>query len=174
MRLRAVGLGIEGLFGEIVDSVPASGLCEPCSPSDVGILLLNGLSSGSWATTAKVPRFGMRNLGNTCYVNSVAQVLVRTPAMLEWICRHNADGCPRADTGCVLCALFRTYGQLLGGGAGDAVRRRPVLAERRAEVSEVFQDENQHDVFEFFEAFIGRARAGEIQAGRFVRGMGCS
>ena len=108
----------------------------------------------------------MRNLANTCYVNSVAQVLLRTPAMLEWMCRHNADGCPLADAGCVLCALFRTYGQLLRGGAGAAVRRRPVLAERRAEVDKVFRDDNQHDVFEFFEAFMDRARAGEIKAGR--------
>ena len=108
----------------------------------------------------------MRNLGNTCYVNSVAQVLLRTPAMLEWMCRHNADGYPHADTGCVLCALFRAYGQLSRGGVGDALRRRPVLADRRAEVSEMFQDNNQHDVFEFFEAFIDRARAGEIEVGR--------
>ena len=107
-RLRAVGLGKEGLFGENVASVAASGQCVPCSPSDVGILLLHVLPRGSWATTAQVPRFGMRNIGNTCYVNSVAQVLLRTPAMLEWMCRHNADGCPHADTGCVLCALFRT------------------------------------------------------------------
>ena len=138
----------------------------PCSPSDVGILLLNGLPSGSWATTAKFPRWGMRNLGNTCYVNSVAQVLMRTPAMCEWMCRHNADGCPHSDTGCVLCALFRTYGQLLRGGAGDALRCRPVLAEQRGEVGEVFRDNNQHDVFEFFESFIDRARAREIEAGR--------
>ena len=64
-----------------------------------------------------------------------------------------------------MCALFRTYCQVLAGfGRGaDSV---PVLADQRGRVGRQFLGGDQHDVFEFLEHFLDRARVWEIEARR--------
>ena len=160
-RLKQGAFGADVFFG---DGVVPVNLCQPCAPSDVSFVGLDDVPSGAWRTTSGVPLIGIRNLGLTCYVSSFAQVLIRTPAMLEWMQCHSASGCANEETSCVLCALWQTYCQMLDGTVGreSAV---PVLAGRRRDVDEAFGD-GQHDVVEFLEKFFECARAAEVQAFR--------
>ena len=62
--------------------------------------------------------------------------------------------------------MCKTQEQVVAGfGAGR--ESRPVLAQRRGEISAVFNGGDQHDVFEFLEQLFQSARATEIAAGRY-------
>ena len=165
--LRTAAFGAEGLFADGVNATPALAALVPRAPTEVTIPALDEVPRGSWSTTGDVPLRGLSNrLRFACYVNSVAQVLMRTPALLEWMMWHSAEGCPSEETSCVLCALFRTYCQVVGGlGGGSA--SVPVFVARRGHVGEVFEGTLQHDVFEFLEHFLERARSAEIASGRY-------
>ena len=94
-------------------TVPALADRPPCSPVDVDIVSLRALPCSLWDTTKHVPLRGMRNMKYTCYLNSVAQVLMRTPAVLDWVMHHGVSDCSGEGGSCVVCALFRTYCQVL-------------------------------------------------------------
>jgi len=164
VAMRRAAFGTDSLFA-VVETVPALSTVTPCAPTDVFVPSLDEVGAGSWLTTKDLPLRGMRNVGNTCYVNSMAQVLMRVPAMVEWATQHVAENCPQEESSCVLCALFRTYCQVLAG-FGRGAASVPVLAERRAQVHDVYRGAHQHDVVEFFEHFLDRARSVEIAAGR--------
>ena len=92
----------------------------------------------------------MRNGGNMCYVNSVAQVLLRTPAIVEWLRWHRANGCVHGEATCMLCALSKTEVSLENR---TSERARTALVNYRAEVSPEFESDSQQDVFAFFGKF---------------------
>ena len=83
--------------------------------------------------------------------------------MMEWM-QHHQWSCPNEQTTCVMCALHRTFCQMLDGTicSNSAV---PELAGKRRQVSEDFAH-GQHDVVEFFQMFLERVREGEEQAFR--------
>jgi hypothetical protein len=89
---------------------------------------------------------------------------MRTPAVLEWLIKHNADGCEGELTSCVACLVFRTYWQVLDGFARGEL---PVLAAERVRVGRQFVSNEQQDVFEFFEQWLEAARSWELDAGRW-------
>ena len=127
---------------------------------------MNHVSRGSWESVRHVPLCGIRNLGVTCYLSCVAQVLIRTPAMLEWLKQHVADGCHSGDAGfCVLCSLKQTYDQMLNGTVGRAPAQ-PVIAQRRHTVHAAFRC-GQHDVVDFLERFLDQAKGEEVQHQRY-------
>ena len=116
VRLREDAFGAGSLFAGYVVSECALRSSVLVSSSDVGITGRGSLGKVDWNTTKDVPLRGMfRGRMNTCYVISVAQVLLRIPAVLDWAICHNAGGCPEEGSACVLCALFQTYSQLLDG-----------------------------------------------------------
>jgi len=96
----------------------------------------------------------------------MTQVLIRTPAVAEWLEYHNAESCPQEGSTCVACAMWLTRCQVFGGFQGDE-GKFSVLARRRRHVDEVFHGSEQHCVIEFFDKFCDRARIAEISAGRF-------
>ena len=105
VRLHDAAFGPASLFAGAVEAFPAEGSIVPVAPSEIGIAAMNQLSRGSWETVRHVPLCGIRNLGETCYLSCVAQVLIRTPAMLEWLKQHVADGCRSGQEGLLLCPV---------------------------------------------------------------------
>ncbi len=100
---------------------------------------------------------GFARVGNTCYVNVVAQVLLRLQPITAMLQKHSEVPCTNV-TSCVLCALWDSKSSL-----GSS--RLPRLANDRHLVGAAFADENQHDAVEFLECWIAKARAAEIKNG---------
>ena len=80
--------GSQGLFAGAVAAVPHDGGIVPCAPREGPIVALSDVPRGSWESVRNVALAGIRNMGDTCYLSCVAQVLIRTPAMLEWVKHH--------------------------------------------------------------------------------------
>ena len=137
----------------------------PYGPAELRIPNLDNTPSGSWGTIEHLPLLGMRRRGNTCYVLSVSQVLLRVPAVVEWARQHHSQGCASQRTSCVICSLCGTYQELLEWAETRRVDE-PSLVKERARVGRQFLGNRQHDVFEFFDKFLACARRAEIAAGR--------
>ena len=161
--------GGESLFdGDVVVEMPGGG-ARISAPSAMVVPGAEGWQDGGWEEVAGLPVVGMVNLGNTCYVNSVLQLLLRVPAVHDVISRHGPDQCPRALVGedCVVCLLRQTLGQVMAASRPVGVRA-PKLAQERAAVDEQYGDEQQWDASEFLGHWFERARQVELEAGRCV------
>ncbi|CAK0822041.1 unnamed protein product, partial [Prorocentrum cordatum] len=177
--LHDAAFGRESLFDQDF-VVEAEGLGEGVQISSPSAIVVPGAEEwqdGGWGEVAGVPVVGMGNLGNTCYVNGVLQLLLRVPSVHEVLSRHGRDQCPRALLGedCVVCLLRETLGQVMAALRRAGVRK-PRLAQERAAVGERCGDDQQWDASEFFGHWFHRARqvrksgegSVELDAGRCV------
>ena len=82
--------GAGSLFGDGLDDLFASGdvAAPPVAPGETSIVLLRGLPGAGWASAREPAPGGLRNPGFACYAISVAQVLLRLPAVSAWLEAH--------------------------------------------------------------------------------------
>ena len=168
--LQRVAFGGESLFAPSQTIQSALGPGAPSAASEVVVPGVDGVGRGAWESAWRLPRVGMANLGNTCYVASVAQVLLRTPGVLDWVQAHGiGGGCARARgrLGCVVCALQGTLRQMQDT-AGKRACMRPAIAVRRAWVHEQYSDRAQHDAGDFLAFLLQQASVVEEEAGRWA------
>ena len=163
--LRCAAFGPESLFRPEQEVVPWRGSGNPAEAWAVEVPGVEEMTGGSWEEATGLPVVGMRNLGNTCYASSVSQVLVRTPAVLEWLRRHFGERGCGVGSSCVACALFKTARQC-GAAAGGRAVERPQLPVGRGDVDPAYADTEQHDAGEFLGHFLEQATAAERGAGR--------
>lgn len=159
--------GSQGLF-----AADLAVLCEspsgepPVAPTQVSIPR-GSVSMDGFVQAESVPLRGLFRKGNTCYVLAVAQVLMRTPGMHEWILKHREkDRCNRATTTCVLCSLGKTLEGVVRPGRFGISRVPPAIANDRRRVGEQFAGKEQQCAFEFTEALLSQLRRGELHAMR--------
>ena len=113
------------MFVSGVVSKLAHGAAVPSAPTAAVIRQLDSVCEGGWEIVQGLPLRGLRNLGLTCFVSSMAQVFMRIPSVVAWLLVHS-EYCEQSAA-CPLCALSRTRKQVLEG----AGRERPELAASR-------------------------------------------
>ena len=167
-KLQASAFGSDSLFGTGVSASLAAGGQVPVAPAQVAMPSLGVVPVGGFSTTEALPLRGMPRKGNTCYVLSVAQVLLRTPGVQEWMAVH-ALSCGRSESTCAVCALHTTLGQMHSGFGTKRSPVEPKLAEvgERRYVGEEFGTAGQQDAVLFLLQFLDRARGVELEALRF-------
>ena len=165
--LREAAFGRASLFAENVVTEQPEGGGVVRGASAVAIPGTEGWRAGGWGAFAGLPRVGMRNLGNTCYISSVLQVLLRVPAIRACVEHHSRDECPRgvAAQDCVACLMRETLADVRQASGRGAVV--PALARCRAVVHDQYSGGGQWDACEFFGHLFHKAREVEIEAGRW-------
>ena len=172
---RSAAFGRHSLFDARGAAEGALETNAPLPPADLAIEAFAGLPSGDavaiWRFVGGIAVGGLANAGNTCYASSVAQVLLRVPAVALWLHTHAAQckgfDCSGSGQGvrCVACALWATRLQL-----GSAAL--PELVRHRRAVDEVFQKDSEHDAAEFMKRLLTRMRRCELEAERAVEWNG--
>ena len=164
-RLRSAAFGESSLLAPAVMSVPAVAGASPCAPQEVWLEAFSTLRKGDWNSACGLPLRGLENIGNTCFANACIQLLMRIPALVEWMNEHSKNCVQHAR--CALCSLHDTRLQVLVEARHAP---RPVLAERLALLDqpllESLANSRQHDAVEFVDRFLNQIRGVERQAAR--------
>ena len=173
-RLQQEAYGAGNLYAQEVvvesdDGSQDSRLSRLEAASRIVLPHVSDVGRGSWAIGSQVPVVGFRNLGWTCYASSAVQVLLRVPAVVDWLRWHGSRPCGLRDIGlqdeCVACLLHRTLVNMCEGSAAGCVHL-PV-AHWRASVHEKYREEGrQCDASEFLLDMLVRLREQERSAHR--------
>ena len=119
---RAAAFGGQSLFGIRVARMGDFDGETPVPPAALSIDAFADLPSGdartTWRHVGQLPFRGLANAGDTSYVSSVVQVLLRVPAVALWLHTHamHCGGWVSFGEGpgarCAACALWATRLQL--------------------------------------------------------------
>ncbi|KAK9238190.1 hypothetical protein V1525DRAFT_401794 [Lipomyces kononenkoae] len=98
---------------------------------------------------------GFINNGVTCYMNSVLQVLLHVPAMVEYLLHVHRKDCAGSDS-CMMCTFAKLADECYGsGGRRKPIYPRFILKKLKAvQPSSKFSDHRQEDAHEFLRQFI--------------------
>ena len=157
----ALAFGSKSLFSESVQPAFAQEIGKPVPPSTIAIPALDALRPTAWTDLSSLRPVGFLREGNTCYVNSVAHVLLRVPAMSAWFEKHK-ELCTLGET-CLLCVLAATRKQLQFPRPRGQL---PQLALSRGLVGAGFASDRQQDANEFMIFLLEKLRSDELQARR--------
>ena len=156
-QLHVAAFGPESLFAE--------GGCpdDIVSASQVRIDAFDGIGEGSWSVAAQVGRRNLVNFDSSCYVNSIVQVLLRVPGVVEWLRWHASHSCGLRDAGleqeCVPCLLNRTLRRL---DEQSSAKFRADLAVYRRAVHADYDNREQQGACEFLMAMLTRVASQEV------------
>ncbi|KAK9484226.1 hypothetical protein V1527DRAFT_470760 [Lipomyces starkeyi] len=98
---------------------------------------------------------GFINNGVTCYMNSVLQVLLHVPAMVEYLLHVHRKDCTGNDS-CMMCAFAKLADECyVSGGRRKPIYPRFILKKlKTVQPSSKFGDHRQEDAHEFLRQFI--------------------
>ncbi|KAK9386296.1 hypothetical protein V1515DRAFT_605092 [Lipomyces mesembrius] len=98
---------------------------------------------------------GFINNGVTCYMNSVLQVLLHVPAMVEYLLHVHRKDCTENDS-CMMCTFAKLAEECyVSGGRCKPIYPRFILKKLKSvQPSSKFGDHRQEDAHEFLRQFI--------------------
>jgi len=110
----------------------------------------------------KIPNRGISNSGNTCYVASVIQCLVRFPGIRDYVNKVKADE-PAADDLSLRACTFRIFSAYLNGSRSSAVDLTVQIQAQITALAEVTKTETapfkwseQHDSNEYYTRLVDK------------------
>ena len=167
-RMKTEAFGEDTLFASPVVAVPSVGDGVPGAAHDVWIQDMGAVVTGDWNSSCDLPRRGLRNQGDTCFVNAAVQLLMRVPAVVAWMHAHGRH-CNLGSAGCLLCALRDTRLQVMDGrqrAPPPVIAAQDVLQLLHSPPAEPLHDRRQHDVVEFLDRLFVAMCTAERAAGR--------
>ncbi|KAJ8099355.1 hypothetical protein POJ06DRAFT_133695 [Lipomyces tetrasporus] len=98
---------------------------------------------------------GFVNNGVTCYMNSVLQVLLHVPAMVDYLLHVHRKDCNESDS-CMMCAFAKLADECyVAGGRRKPLYPRFILKKLKVvQPNSKFGDHRQEDAHEFLRQFI--------------------
>lgn len=106
---------------------------------------------------------GFRNLGNTCFFNSVLQCITYTPPLVGYFLHpkaHNPDKCNKEKHNCWLCLLSSHYNFIFGATKAKTLSPVAILKCLRT-VWKKFRLGSQEDSHEFLRIFLDSVQKAE-------------
>jgi ubiquitin C-terminal hydrolase len=91
---------------------------------------------------------GQRNLGNTCYANSLLMAIASVPALRAWILQHATLHDAPDDTHCLLCTVAEDVRLLAASPCKQCIQ--PATVQSRRQWCPQFATAAQQDVCEFW------------------------